>query len=269
MAVIPLTYVGIDIANGPRAYTLAVLDSDLKLLAMTRGEETETLGYCAGQTCAVAAINAPSHLNCGSMNDLEFRAQLLPPPPARKEKNMRRSDYELRLSGISITPTPATLAGSPIWMRRGLQMYRSLENLGYTRYSAEISSRQFLECQAEAAFYRFLGQPPFEGNTLEGRLQRQLALFERNLPVSNPMNFFEEVTRYKLLHSILPVEKIHSSRELNALCAAYTAWLVFHKPDQVERIGEASEGEIFLPIISESQPHASEESPKRFKNLRP
>ena len=39
------------------------------------------------------------------------------------------------------------------------------------------------------------------------------------------MEFFEEVTRHRLRHGILPLEKLYTPGELDALTAAYLAWL--------------------------------------------
>ncbi len=39
------------------------------------------------------------------------------------------------------------------------------------------------------------------------------------------MEFFEEITRHKLLQGVLPSEYIHSSRQLDALMMAYISWM--------------------------------------------
>ena len=43
----------------------------------------------------------------------------------------------------------------------------------------------------------------------------------------------EEITRYKLVHGNLPLEKLPSSKELDALAAAYLAWMSFTRPGQI------------------------------------
>jgi hypothetical protein len=53
---------------------------------------------------------------------------------------------------------------------------------------------------------------------------------------------FEEITRYKLIQGILPLENLPSSRELDALAAAYLAWMIFNRPAQI-----AATGEFVLP----------------------
>jgi hypothetical protein len=56
------------------------------------------------------------------------------------------------------------------------------------------------------------------------------------------MEFFEEVTRYKLLQGILPSEHIYLSKELDALLAAYLAWMTVNRPQQL-----TSQGDFILP----------------------
>jgi len=82
---------------------------------------------------------------------------------------------------------------------------------------------------------------------MEGRLQRQIILYERGLRIKDPMDFFEEVTRYKLVKGILPMELLYLLNQLDALAAAYTAWLTVHKKESVFTIGDPKEGMVVLP----------------------
>ena len=61
------------------------------------------------------------------------------------------------------------------------------------------------------------------------------------------MVFFEEVTRHKLLRGIMPDQDILPLAKLNALAAAYTAYLAGAHPERVACYGEPEEGEIYLP----------------------
>jgi predicted RNase H-like nuclease len=63
------------------------------------------------------------------------------------------------------------------------------------------------------------------------------------------MKFFEEITRHRLLNGILPLELLYSPPELDALVAAYCAWLAKNQPAQVTLIGDKQEGQILLPGI--------------------
>jgi hypothetical protein len=162
---------------------------------------------------------------------------------------MRVAEYEARLRGLSVPRTPASIEDCPGWMRCGFNLYESLSSLEYNPFPTDGSPREWLESQAEIFFYALLGAIPFEANSLEGRIQRQLVLYNRELPVSDPMKFFEEVTRYRLLHSILPVDKIYSPPELNALGMAYMGWLSINEPQSITHLGEAVEGQITLPVL--------------------
>ena len=245
----PLAYVGINISSGHRPYTLAAMDAELHLLAISRGEELEVLGYCAGLSSVLVTINAPVHPNTGLMNDPEYGKSLTPPPHPGRRINMRVAEYAARLHGLSVPRAPATIEDSPVWMRAGFNLYESLGNLEYKPFPSVESTRQCLESQAETFFYSLLEVIPFEANSLEGRIQRQLVLYNHQLPVSDPMDFFEEVTRYRLLHSILPAEKIFSPQELNALAMAYAGWLAINKPEKVIRLGASEEGQITVPVL--------------------
>jgi hypothetical protein len=53
------------------------------------------------------------------------------------------------------------------------------------------------------------------------------------LQITDPIDIFEEFTRYKLIQGILPLENIYSSKELDALVAAYLAWIAINRPGQI------------------------------------
>jgi len=81
-----------------------------------------------------------------------------------------------------------------------------------------------------------------------GRLQRQAILYGEGLRIRDPMIFFEEITRYKLKQGILPLDQIYAANQLDSLLAAYTAWLVSEKPNEVISLGDEDEGKIYLPV---------------------
>jgi hypothetical protein len=250
MTFLPLSFIGIDVSSGRRPYTLAALDNNLHLMALSRGEELEMLGYCAGQNSALVVISAPSYTNQGFMARTEVRQRFNPPPAPNHWTNLRQAEYELFLKGIKIQRTPASNETIPGWMQRGFSLYQSLGSLDYQAFPNENAPRQWLESRAEAVFQTLIGVELFEAGTLEGRLQRQLILHEQDMPVSDPMNFFEEVTRHRLLHSILPIDKLYSGPELDALAVAYVGWLVVSDPEKVTHLGDPGEGQITLPVTS-------------------
>jgi hypothetical protein len=105
-----------------------------------------------------------------------------------------------------------------------------------------------LETQADACFWSMLGVKPFPLQSLEGRIQRQLVLQSKGLALPDAMEFFEEITRHRLLSGKLPDEKILAPTSLNALMTAYTAWVAGNRPGEYSCIGEPDEGVIVLPV---------------------
>ena len=66
--------------------------------------------------------------------------------------------------------------------------------------------------------------------------------------IKDPMEFFEEITRHRLLNGVLPLEFIYTPEELDALVAAFTAYLAVSQPSDVVWIGNQQEGQITLPV---------------------
>ena len=100
--------------------------------------------------------------------------------------------------------------------------------------SAKAAPRQFIETDAQACFRALIGKSPLPRRTLEGRIQRGLLLFDQGLRLTDPMDFFEEITRHRMLEGVFPNELLYSASELDALTAAYVAWLAMNEPEQLE-----------------------------------
>ena len=228
--------------------TLVALDEGQQAVAIGNGDAADALAFAAGQTGgALAAINAAAHPNRGRMKREEVRRSLTPAPSKGKFTQLRQVEYELFQAGIEVPQTPASADRGLPWVRRGFALVEKLEQLGYAPFPAENSPRQWLEVQADAAIWSLLGVVPLPAGTLEGRIQRQLALLDEGLNVPDAMDFFEEITRYRLLKSILPTKGIFPQAEINAWTAAHTAWLADHHPELIRRFGEEEEGLVFLP----------------------
>ncbi|OGO27981.1 MAG: hypothetical protein A2Z16_00640 [Chloroflexi bacterium RBG_16_54_18] len=242
------TFLGIDPTAGRRPFIYAALGEDLHLLALGQGEMEEVLAFVAGQRQAVVAVCAPRRPNQRIMERPDVREQLSPPPRPGRWINFRLAEYLLRRHNISSPKTPRVEKECPNWMRMGFKLHRRLEGLGYEIYPHENSPRQLLEVYPHASYTALLGVSPFPKNTLEGRLQRQLVLYEQKINVPDPMRFFEEVTRHRLLRGILPGEGLYETGELDALVAAYTAVKAVLHPEQVTRLGHPEEGQIILPV---------------------
>jgi hypothetical protein len=241
------TFIGVDPTAGEKPVVYAAVDHELRLLALGQGNLDDVLAFAAGQRQAFLAVSAPQRPNIGVMARPEVRESLQPVPHPGRWENFRLADYLLRQHNIAIPQTPAEEADCPNWMKKGFLLFRRLEELGYQGYPEKEAGRQFLEVYPHAVYTVLLGVLPLPKHTLEGRLQRQLALFEVDLEIPDPMRFFEEITRHRLLKGVLPFDDLYSAAELDALAAAYTAWLTANHPDQITILGDPHEGQIILP----------------------
>lgn len=95
---------------------------------------------------------------------------------------------------------------------------------GFKHYSTKEGQHIWIESNADEC-YRVFQQNLFPRQSLEGRLQRGLILYDEGLQIPDPMDIFEEITRHKLLQGVLPTENIYSSRQLDALIMAYVSWM--------------------------------------------
>ncbi len=272
------TFIGIDPTAGQRPFAYVAVDQDLRLLAIGLGSMDEVLAFVAGQRRAVVAVAAPRRPNQGAINRPEVRQQLNPPPRPGRWTNFRVAEYLLRQHNISCPKTSADELDCPGWMRMGFALYARLEALGYCPYPAaavpeqteaeaataqdlprrsqlelglkvsQAASLQWLEVYPHASFCALLGLTPFSKYSLEGRIQRQLALHEQDMHIPDPMRLFEEITRHRLLQGQLPLQDLYSPGELDALVAAFTAWKASGQPGEITLLGDPQEGQIVLPI---------------------
>ncbi len=232
-------FIGIEFSSQRRSLTYAVIDKGLNLLALAQGSLVEVTAYIQGQSAATVAVNAPSGLK-----RVQGREKKKQPPKSL----FRAAEQDLRERGILVTGAPVAMEDCPAWMLDGFNLYRKLEKVGFKKYPAETETTlQLLETNPYAAFCVIADVVLQTKPSLEGRIQRQLLLYEAGVRITDPMDFFEEITRHKMLKGIWPHELLYSPEQLNALVAAYTAWLAIQKPDQIAMIGDPREGLIVLP----------------------
>ncbi|NWF62699.1 MAG: DUF429 domain-containing protein [Chloroflexi bacterium] len=237
-------FVGIDPTSSHRSFTFAALDKGLNLLALGDGELDEVAAFLAGQFAALAAINAPSAPNRGLVR--EKKKELFKSLQSRAI-GFRLADFELRERGIAVSGAPGTVRACPAWMQAGFTLYRKLEKMGFKKYPAANETFQLMETHPHAAFCVLLETPPLSKSSIEGKIQRQLLLYEAGVRINDPMDFFEEITRHKMLKGVWPTELLYQPEQLDAMIAAYTAWLAFYKPEKISTLGDAREGQIVLP----------------------
>ncbi|PKN97244.1 MAG: hypothetical protein CVU42_16960 [Chloroflexi bacterium HGW-Chloroflexi-4] len=246
-------FIGIDLGGTRGSFTCAILDENRRI--QFRGEVTQDEWLAKLDACpiAIAAITSPINLNEGVMADESKRSLLRVPPLSKKYTSMRQCEYELLMRGFSTTRMPNTYESCSPALKRALRFTSNLAAQGFQRWPAPGAERQLMETHPDAAFAQLLGAKLNPVKLLEGRIQRQLLLQEEHLNVRDPMIFFEEVTRHKMLTGQMPEGILISPVELNALIAAYTAWSAYTKPVGVARLGEANEGHIILPSPTRRQ----------------
>ncbi len=242
------TFIGVDPTAGQRPFVYAALDHDLRLLALGQGSLEDILAFLAGQREAFVGVNGPRRPNQGVMEQPEVRARLSPQPRPGRWLNFRMAEYQMRQHNISCPKTASQAKDCPNWMRMTFSLYERMESFGFCPFPAPEAPLQWLEVYPHACFTALLEMTPFPKHTLEGRIQRQLILYEKELRIPDPMRLFEEITRHRLLQGKLPLEDLYSPGELDALAAAYTAWAAALHPDQVSLLGDPQEGQVSIPV---------------------
>lgn len=242
------TYLGIDPTAGDKPLTYVALDQERSLLAIGQGDMEEVLAFVAGQRSAVVGVCAPRSPNQGLMDRAEVRDRLSPPPRPGRWRNFRMVEYLMRQHNIYMPQTSAQAEDCPRWMQQGFTLFQRLKNLNYRNYPDKDAAHQVLEVYPHASFSVLLEILPLSKHTLEGRIQRQLILYRCDLAIPDPMYIFEEITRHRLLKGMLPIDDLYQVEELDAMVAAYTAWMAGNQADQVSFIGDPLEGEVILPV---------------------
>jgi hypothetical protein len=242
------TFIGIDPTAGQRPFVYAALDGNLRLLALGQGSADDVLAFAAGQREAFVAVSAPRRPNQGIMRREDYRRQLSPPPHPGRWLDLRLVEYLLSQHNIRMPQTYSDEKRCARWMQMGFSLFRRLESLGYRPCPEDEQVRQSLEVYPHACYTVLLGHSPFPKASLEGRLQRQLILHEQKVEVPDPMRFFEEITRHKLLQGVLPEEELYTAAELDALVAAFTAWTIANDPERSTLLGDPDEGQVILPV---------------------
>jgi hypothetical protein len=137
-------------------------------------------------------------------------------------------------NSILMINTPSTKKGREVYANLRKQAVQA----GYKAYLETSEPKRWLETDAQDCFRALGGHKLLSHRALEGRLQRAAILYEQGLQLTDPVDMFEEVTRYKLIQGILPLDNLPSSRELDALVAAYLAWMSLNRPARIVVTGE-------------------------------
>ena len=244
-----MVFIGVDPSGGKSPFTYAILDEQKKLIQLGKGEIEDVVELLKSNSETFVGINAPSGTSQGLKKNIQGDSESSIYHTGRLE--MRVAEYKLRQMGINVSPTPSKKSTCPGWIQLGFDLYDRINSLGYQAYPAENSTLQWIETHSHAAFQTLIGKQPLPKPTLEGRLQRQLVLYENGIGIKDPMDFFEEITRHKLINGVLPTEYLFLPEELDAIVAAFLASLISEE-GQIEMMGDRSEGQIALPRANKS-----------------
>lgn len=245
-------YIGIDPTAGDRPLHYAVLDGDLRIAALEHGDLEATLERVGRYPSAVVAVDAPQSPNRGLMLQPEVRRRFNLRPGARTWGQWKVCEYELRRRNLRLYNTPSREADAPRWMQVGFTLYRRLRRMGFRfhTFGDDLGPRAMIEIHPHACYAVLLERRPFRKQTLEGRLQRQMVLYLEGLDLRNPLTVLEEITRHHLLTGQLPLTGLYGHDELDALAAAYSAYLIGRKPERVSQVGDREEGLITVPVAA-------------------
>ncbi len=243
-------FLGINPSSGVKPFHFAALNGDLRIVALYQGDMEGVLAFAAGLQRGAVAVDSPAALSRASMGRPELRARFGLPPDSRTWSKWKLGEYELRRRNIRLYRTPTEAKLAPPWMRQGLQLHARLRELGFVPLSGEPDpdERALLEVNPQACYTVLLKRRPFGKRSLEGRMQRQLVLYLEGLDLPNPLHALEEITRHHLLSGQLPLGDLLSHQALDALMAAYTAFLASKHPERTAQLGERDEGLITLPV---------------------
>lgn len=244
-------FVGIDPTAGQQPIQYAALDRDLHLIVLDQGDLESVLAFVASLESAVVAVDAPQGPSRGLMAQADIRQRYNLRPEGKTWAKWRVCEYELRRRNIRLYNTPEKEEEAKAWVRTGFEIFRRLEKIGFRKniLDEKSSQRAIIEARAHSGFTILLERRPFLKRTLEGRLQRQLVLYLEGLDIANPMYALEEITRHNLLSGHLPLDRLHTYEALEAMMAAYSAYLTGLHAERICQVGEREEGLITLPAI--------------------
>jgi hypothetical protein len=238
-------FAGVDFSAGKSGLTVALLTARLDVRSVTRRTPEEAAGdlaSCAEITVALGGPLKPWRAEAVSSAPIGQALREGRPPRARA------ADAELSRRGIPVRRVPALESAAPAWMRSAFRLARDLRARGFTgAKEAPESPRALLEVNPAACAAALLGRLPFGRGTLEGRIQRQLALLREKVDLPDPMDALEELTAHHLLSGRLELNGILRPDEMDALLAAFAAWRASSSPEAVAWLGDDADGWICVP----------------------
>jgi hypothetical protein len=217
-------YLGFEVSAGRAPYLTACLDKDGLLVSLEALALEEVLRLASADVRAVA-INAPLYL-------------------PQQADSLRSAELQLRQAGYHPRVTRYLEEDKqPGRVRNSLALAQALQSESKLKPGESL-----LEVQAELAFGIYAAGNLLSPASYEGRIQRQLALIRQGIRLRDPMSFYEEITRWRLLKGDLSDEMLYSIPALNALAAACLARAASLDPDSLQRFGKKPDGWVWLPV---------------------
>ena len=241
-------YIGINPTASGRPHALAVLDAGLRIEKLTKASFDDILAAITGYSVAVCGVDAPGAPCKGLLTDKDYRRKLGLDAGQERYNHYRVCEYELRRRRIAIYNAPREAKQAPSWMQEGWRFYEALRKAGFVEHPRSGAKRMF-ETFPHAAFTALAGRRPYGKSSMEGLLQRQMILFNEGVEVPDPMTQLEEWTSHRLITGQLPREDLLDHDRLDALMAAYTAYIVDREPGEITTVGDPVEGQIILPTM--------------------
>lgn len=242
-----MVFIGIDVTAGRHPLTYAVLNNRLHIERLDDGKPDDVIQLVESYPASICAIDAPGGFNRRLLDDADYRRRAGLDPDSSQYRDYRVCEYELRKRGINIYHTPFDSEQAAKWMKTGWELYNRLRQQGYVDYPA-AGTRRLFEIYPYAAFCALIGRRPYKKTSFEGLVQRQVVLYENGVEVPDAMGFLQEWTRHRIVTGQLPTNSTYRHDQLDALVAAYTAFLAEREPHNVMAVGDPAEGQIVLPV---------------------
>ncbi len=237
-------FAGVDLSTSRRGLTVALLSSRLDVLSVKRQLPEDAVAEFSARPGIAVALGGP--LRCVTNPVADPPGEDVQPKSAARRT--RAADADLSRRGINVRRAPIQESDAPAWMRCGFDLARQLAARGFAEgKDASAEARVLLETHPAACASVLLGRLPYGRGTLEGRIQRQLALLRERVALPDPMDALEELTAHHILSGRMELRGIYETGELDALLAAFTAWRAYAHPDSVSWQGDDADGWMCLP----------------------
>jgi hypothetical protein len=239
-------FAGIDFSTGRRRLTVALLTPRLDACSVKDQAPEEAVEELASLAAVTVAFGGPLRpAPAGVAEGTPIGESLR----AGRTQRIRAAEMELAGRGIPVRRTPSLESAAPAWMRASLRLAGELAARGFVEgREPGANPRALIETHPAACAAALLGRLPFGRETLEGRIQRQLALLREKVALPDPMDALEEITAHHILSGRLALEGIRRAGELDALLAAYTAARASTSPDTVAWLGSDEDGWVCIPV---------------------